>query len=84
MLQEREWLSDYPDACGNRRGTRVSLRGGTPGQAVSLRPCILRKSSKPVTGTLSFRGYCHEASTHCYVSGRAGETNAGCRGFDRL
>lgn len=37
-------------------------------------PSTSRKSTQPATGTLLFTGCCHNASTHCQMSGRASAT----------
>lgn len=53
------------------------------GVRLSVRPCHLRKSPKPATGTLLFTGCRQEASTHHQMSRRADEMKAICDGFDR-
>lgn len=46
---------------------RLSPKGGTLGQAVSMWHCNLRKSAKPGTELCFFKGWCHNAWTQPYV-----------------
>lgn len=71
-----DWeMAAYPPLNRNRESSGLIEMGDMPGYDISLQPSAMRNWVKPAIGILLFGGCCHDASTHCQMSGSVGDTN---------